>query len=221
MKKILCLTFILNISCAPKLTDSNVQSTSQESSALAITGTWIPSSYLGYYYRLPGSRENVSIKDSKFLESGWRLVTQIQPDGRGSAKSLLDCQDQKQKGDTYFGALSPLTFNPFPANLRVVKCPNSGRTEFERDYRFIPIAKEQVPIHIVLEKSSKSIHESCAVLRGNRYVFIQGPQQNRNQGAYGCIGFSDATANQLALLVIPHREAYSVRYNFTRQSIRQ
>lgn len=220
-RKFLSLLFMLSISCAPRSTDAEVHSTSQHASALAISGTWLPTSYFGYYYSLPGNREVVRIQDTKFAESGWRLLTNLQPDGRGFAKSFLNCQNELKKGDGYFGAHSPLTFSPFPANVRVMQCPNPRAIEFEREFRFSSITKEKVPAHRMLEKHKSSIHESCNALRGNRYVFIQGPQQNRNQGAYGCIGFSDAAANQLTLLVIPHREAHAVRYDFTRQSSRQ
>lgn len=198
-----------------------MHSASQRSSDLVIFGAWLPASYFGYRYTLSGTREVVRIKDARLAESGWRLLADIRSDGRGLVRSFLICQKEITNSSRYFGAHSSLTFSPFPANIRAVKCPNARAIEFEQEYRLLPLTKDKVPARRMQEIAKKSIHESCSSLRGSRYIFIHGPQQNRNRGAYGCIGFSDKTANQLTLLVIPHREAYAVRYEFIRQSSRQ
>lgn len=209
-----------NLSCAPRKiasTDSFVASTSK---GLPIIGTWVVESYDGYFYKSQNALIKVKLARDELRPTDWQLVSKIDSDGNGYLTTKIDCKPNASRPKSeHSGIRVPPGFDLFPNPLKLRSC-DGGNTVVSQDTRItMGIRRSAIPANLGLDGNKNSLLKECDSLRGCRYIQTQTSYNYLKlavAGSMGCIGFSDAGATKLSLLVVPVNEVRAIKVDFSR-----
>lgn len=219
MRPILLIVFVLlalNIlSCAPKRAQQGDSSVESTRAGLPIVGTWVAELYQGYYYDAPNERTTVRLEGKQLRPELWQLESNVDESGQGYLKTMLECKSGAAKAENVgSGIPAPRGIFLFPSGVDIRNCDMGKQVETHERLNFYSMREAALPRNLGLDGKLDSLVKNCSKLRGHRYINYSG--LNPRLGASGCIGFADAEANKLSLLLVPRGEVHAIRVDFRR-----
>ncbi|NBX18764.1 MAG: hypothetical protein EBR09_15530 [Proteobacteria bacterium] len=210
------LCFCLGAACAPVKNNSTDSVTSSAEHGIPIVGSWIAESYNGYSYEIGGERKPVFAGVDQLRVSDWQLETRIDSKGTGYLKTKIDCEKPVRSGTGFSSGIPvPRSFTVFPDALQLRTCDKGQPVRHHQTHTLQALQQRSIPRNLGIHGVEKPVSELCSELRGSRYV-RQETSFLRNAGSTGCIGFTDAGAQKMAMIVVPDGELYALRINFKR-----
>jgi hypothetical protein len=210
------LCVCLGAACAPIKktgTDSSVSSTNRN---LPVVGSWIAESYDGYFAERNGEIKSVHLVTEHLRVNDWQLESQLDSNGNGYLKTKIDCKlAAGRRVETSSGIPVPRSFKVFPDALQLRTCDNGQPVEHHQTHTVIAAQKKSVPRNLGIHGVERSLSDLCSELRGSRFI-RQETGFLRNSGSTGCVGFADAAAQKLSMIVVPDGEIYALRIAFRR-----
>ena len=207
---------VFSAACAHKRQPEVENSTQSLSSGLPIVGTWVADSYQGYFFDAMNTRRKVSLSKDQMRTDDWLIETKLDAFGNGVVKTLFECAPTaNQNPKEANGIPSPRSFNMFPNALHFKQCDNGQKVNFHQSHMITAVEERVVPRNLGLDGNVNSLLNECSSLRGLRFITQKLDMQFRS-GSTGCIGFADASANQLTMLLVPMGEIHAVRLDFRR-----
>ncbi len=207
---------ISTFSCAPKSSEDSDNVGASTQAGLAIVGTWVADTYVGYYENTMNERQTVSLDSSSLRINDWQMETNLDPQGNGILKTKIHCKPSGRiQGRAVTGIPAPRSLSLFPDALKLRLCDNGQPVDHHQNHVLTAIDDKNIPKHIGTDGRANSILDTCRTLRGLRFI-QQTTHQLWRAGSVGCIGFSDSKATQLALLLLPVGQINTVRINLKR-----
>lgn len=206
---------ILGFGCAPKKTFDSSTVVQSAGAPLPVVGTWIAESYDGFSYNALGEKSFFKLDAVGLRNEDWQVETQIDQSGRGVFKTILTCE-KTALAKAVKPSKIPVAWSPdiFPSVLQFRNCDSGKEVSENGSQVFLPASENSVGKNLGIKNNPKSLKAQCDELRGKRYVSQATPSGRR--GADGCLGFSDAAANKLALILLPRGEIHGLRIDFKR-----
>jgi len=206
----------LNIlACAPKRAQNSESSAESVRAGLPIVGTWVAELYQGYFYHAPSERKTVRLEGSELRPELWQLESNLDASGQGYLKTMIECKSSAAKAETAVSVIpAPRGIFLFPSGVDIRNCDLGKQVETHERLNIYSIGEAALPRNLGLDGKVDSLVKTCSKLRGHRY--INQTALNPRLGASGCIGFADAEANKLSLLLVPRGEVHAVRVDFRR-----
>lgn len=206
----------LNIlSCAPKRAQQGDSSVESSRAGLPIVGTWVAELYQGYYYDAPNERTTVRLEGKQLRPELWQLESNVDASGQGYLKTMLECKSGAAKAEAAASGIpAPRGVFLFPSVVDMRNCDLGKQVQAHERLNIFAIREANLPRNLGLDGKIDSLVNTCSKLRGHR--FINQTALNPRSGASGCIGFADAEANKLSLLLVPRGEVHAIRVDFRR-----
>jgi hypothetical protein len=214
---LLCAALALNcFACAPRKSTDAESSAASVASGLPIVGTWVPDSYVGYFYTPSNERKKVMLEREQLRPEDWQIESDIDSTGNGYIKTKVDCKPNIDgSAKEMSGIPAPRSLGLFPDSLKLRTCDNGKKVEFHQSHTVLSVARNSVPRNMGVDGKAQSLLESCSQLRGYRFIKNH-TAFNSMIGSTGCIGFADSSASRLSLLLVPMGEIHAVRIDFKR-----
>ncbi|MEN9808509.1 MAG: hypothetical protein RLZZ488_76 [Pseudomonadota bacterium] len=203
------------LACAPKRTQLSDSSAESLRAGLPIVGTWVAELYQGYFYDAPSERKTVRLEGRELRPELWQMESNLDASGQGYLKTMIECKSGPAKAETAVSVIpAPRGVLLFPSALDMRNCDLGKQVETHERINIYSIRETNLPRNLGLDGKIDSLVKNCSKLRGHRY--INSMAVNPRIGASGCIGFSDAEANKLSLLLVPRAEVHAIRVDFKR-----